>query len=176
MEKRKNPFRQPETSNGDDVVYYYNRSERLEKASSNANFAASLWGARKQGFIKTMMATNTLRYTFMMLVLFVLMGFLVDMILGSRDKAQLAGYNVQIKAMYFDGSTLVTITRSPRNVRTVPQVFSVLLTAGDETVAGTMLAGQDYFGAKLQSEAKPKWVAALVGNGEKQLELTVRVD
>jgi len=176
LEKRKNPFRQPETSTGDDVVYYYNRSERLEKASSNAQFAASLWGAKKQGFVKTMMATPTLRYMFMMMVLFVLMGFLVDMIIGSRDKAQLGGYNVQLKAMYFEGEILVTLKRSPRNARTAPQVFSILLTAGDETVSGTMLAGQDDFGAKLQSEIKPKWVAAIVGNGEKQLELSVRVD
>ncbi|MBU0935294.1 MAG: hypothetical protein KKI09_04200 [Spirochaetes bacterium] len=176
MNQEPNPFRQPETRDKDDVVYYYSRERRLDRAGPNAQFAASLWNTKKQGFLKTMMATRTLRYMFLMLVLFTMLGFAVDFLMKSRDKGNLAGYNVQMRAMYFEGNVIVTLQRIARNDKVLPVEFEVLLTAGDQTVSGTIPTLTDSFGARLASDGKPNWVAAIVGYEGKQIELAVRVD
>lgn len=178
MDTKDNPFRRPETREDgpDQVTYYYNRDRRLANATDNARFTVSKWDMKRPGLVKGLMATGSLRLLFLMLILFVLLGFLLDMIVGNRHKAQLAGYSVRLQAMYFEGEVYVHFSRQERNSRTVPSSFELLVSAGDEAVSGLLSAGSNDFRVKLPAAEKPAWVAALVRHGEQQLELAAKVD
>ncbi|HAP44198.1 MAG: hypothetical protein A2087_14190 [Spirochaetes bacterium GWD1_61_31] len=176
MTDTKSPFRVPETSGGDEVVYYYNREVRLAKASDNARFAASRWNVNKRGLIKNFLGSPSLRLLFLMLIFFVMLGFVLDIVISRRDRASLDGYRLRLKAFYFEHSLYVNLDRTAGNRQAPEAVFDLELTAGAETRSQQWLAGDDQFSIQLPLAEKPATVQILVSGAHQQVKLVAMVE
>jgi Flp pilus assembly protein TadB len=57
-----------ETRDKDQVIHYYNREKRLERASANAMFAIDRHQFKRPGIIKSLTATRSLSFLFFSLM------------------------------------------------------------------------------------------------------------
>ena len=61
-----------ETRDKNQVIHYYNRESRLERASANAMFAIDRHHYRRPGIIKSLTATRSLSFLFFSLIFMII--------------------------------------------------------------------------------------------------------
>jgi len=177
-----------ETRDKDQVVYYYNREKRLEKASANARFMVDHYGAKRPGIIRSLTATRSLRYLFFAVGFMAVALLVVNYVIGSRDTGSVAGYSLSAKAMWFEGYVYITVKKNPPKfgfiVRKGVVGAPIGIKAGDGLgfAVGTMQAGEDEIRLRFSSEARPPRIAVIASASrgsageEDTVELVARVE
>lgn len=100
-----------ETKDKNQIVYYYDRSKRLEKASPNARFMAEHYGGKRPGILRSLTATRSLRYLFYSVLFMSLAVLLVSYVQGSGNTGNIGGVRLSVTAMWFEGDVYVSIKR-----------------------------------------------------------------
>lgn len=100
-----------ETKDKNQVVYYYNRDKRMEKAGPNAQFMVDHYNGKRPGIFRSLTATRSLRYLFFAVVFMSVAVLVVSYIQGSRNSGTVAGVNLTASAMWFEGDVYVTVKR-----------------------------------------------------------------
>lgn len=100
-----------ETKDKGQVVYYYNREKRLQRASDNARFASDGRGTGRRGLVKSLTATRSLRFLFFGVLLMSLASLIVGYVDRERNTGSIAGYYLEAEAMWFEGYVYVTVAK-----------------------------------------------------------------
>lgn len=164
-----------ETKDKDQVIHYYSREKRLERASSNALFAISRHKHQRLGIIKSLTATRSLSYLFFSLVFMVVAVLVVNYIQGSRSSGSLAGNRFEVEAVWFEGHVYATVARSPGRRNAEPRGVDLLFSAGEDVQEGFLPVTDSAYRARLPAAVKPAWLAVIVSDGSGKTELAVRV-
>ncbi|PKL09594.1 MAG: hypothetical protein CVV51_03050 [Spirochaetae bacterium HGW-Spirochaetae-7] len=168
-----------ETRDKDQVVNYYNRERRLERASADARFMADHYGAKRPGIIRSLTATRSLRYLFFTVGFIIIALSVVSYAMGSRDRGTVAGISLSAKAMWFDGYVYITVKRAaPRfgaRKSSGEPGLPVDIRAGDGLTYATvvLLPGEDETRMRFTAEVKPARVAIVAGVTKDGTEATV---
>lgn len=164
-----------ETRDKDQIIHYYNRDKRLERASDNAMFAIDRHKFKRPGIIRSLTATRSLSFLFFSLVFMVIAALLVNYIQGSRNSGTLAGNRFEVEAVWFEGHVYATIARSPARRNAKPIGAELLLSAGGDVQEGLMQATDSEYRARIPANDKPAWLAVIVSSGQDKTELAARV-
>jgi hypothetical protein len=164
-----------ETRDKDQIIHYYNRERRLERASANAMFAIDRHKFKRLGIIKSLTATRSLSFLFFSLVFMVVAVLLVNYIQGSRNSGTIEGNRFEVEALWFEGNVYATISRSPARRNAPPIGANLLLSAGADVQEGFMQASDSEFRARIPSDLKPAWLAVIVTSETGKTELAARV-
>lgn len=155
-----------ETKDEGQVVYYYDRARRLERAGPNAQFAASLHDRKKPGFFSAMVATRSLRFMFFTVLLgFVAVG-VANLAMGERNSGQAAGVHLTASSLWFDGHVYLTLKRSKPMFSlsaSGKERKAVVVRAGDgnQSSVGVMQLADDELRLRFPAEIKPDAVAVI---------------
>ncbi len=164
-----------ETRDKDQIIHYYNRERRLERASANAMFAINRHHFKRPGIIKSLTATRSLSFLFFSLIFMVIAVLLVNYIQGSRNSGTLAGNRFEVEAIWFEGYVYATIARSPARRNAEPVGAGLLLSAGEEVQEGFLHITDTEYRARVAADIKPAWLAVIVTVGPGKTELAARV-
>lgn len=164
-----------ETRDKDQIINYYNRERRLERASANAMFAIERHHYRRPGIIKSLTATRSLSFLFFSLVFMVVAVLLVNYIQGTRNSGILAGNRFEVEAMWFEGYVYATIARSPARRNAEPIGVALLLSAGGDVHEGFLQATDSEYRARVPADIKPAWLAVIVTAESGKTELAAKV-
>jgi hypothetical protein len=164
-----------ETRDKDQIIHYYNREKRLERASANAIFAIDRHHYRRPGIIKSLTATRSLSFLFFSLMFMIVAVLLVNYIQGSRNSGTLDGNRFEVEAVWFEGYIYTTIVRSPARRSAQPIGADLLLSAGSDVQEGFLQASESEFRARVPSDIKPAWLAVIVSAESGQIELAAKV-
>lgn len=164
-----------ETRDKNQVIHYYNRESRLERASANAMFAIDRHHYRRPGIIKSLTATRSLSFLFFSLIFMIIAVLLVNYIQGSRNSGTLAGNRFEVEAVWFEGYVYATITRSPARRNAEAIGAELLLSAGEDVHEGFLQAIDSEYRARVPANIKPSWLAVIVTAGTGKTELAARV-
>ncbi len=175
-----------ETRDKNQVVYYYNREKRLERAGADARFMVDHHGAKRPGIIRSLTATRSLRYLFFSVGFMIVALSVVSYAIGSRDRGTVAGISLSAKAMWFDGYVYITVKRSAPGFgarrSTGGPGLAVDIKAGDGITyaTGVMQPGEDETRMRFAAELKPARVAVVAvatkDGAEDTVELVARVE
>jgi len=174
-----------ETKDKDQVVYYYDRAERMEKAGPYARFMADHYGAKRPGILRSLTATRPLKSLFYALIFMLVAVLVVGYVQGSRNTGTVAGARLVATAMWFDGHVYVTVKRKPPFLGREPGPQdrpAIEIAAGDGSAhaVSVLQAADDEARLRFKASGKPDAVAVLataaVGDGEARLELLVKVE
>ena len=164
-----------ETRDKDQVIHYYNREKRLQRASANALFAIDRHTHRRLGIIKSLTATRSLSFLFFSLVFMVVAVLLVNYIQGSRSSSNLKGYRFEAQAVWFEGYVYATISKTPARRSVEPLGADLLISAGEDVQEGFLPATESEYRARIPADIKPAWLAVIVTAGTSKAELAVKV-
>lgn len=164
-----------ETRDKDQIIRYYNRERRLERASANALFAINRHKYQRLGILKSLTATRSLSFLFFSLIFMVIAVLLVNYIQGSRNSGTLAGNRFEVEAVWFEGYIYATIARSPARRNAVPIGAALLLSAGEDVQEGFLQASDSEYRARVPADIKPAWLAVIVTADSEKTELAARV-
>jgi hypothetical protein len=164
-----------ETRDKNQIIHYYNREKRLERASANAMFAINRHKHQRLGIIKSLTATRSLSFLFFSLVFMLIAVLIVDYIQGSRSSGTLGGNRFEVQAVWFEGHVYATIARSPARRNAQPIGADLMLSAGGDVQEGFLPATDSEYRARLPAGDKPAWLAVIVSSGTGTTELAVRV-
>ena len=164
-----------ETRDKNQVIHYYNREKRLERASANARFAIDRHQYRRPGIIKSLTATRSLSFLFFSLIFMIIAVLLVSYIQGSRNSGVIAGNRFEVEAVWFEGHVYATITRSPARRNADPIGAELLLSAGEDVQEGFLQVSDSLYRARVPATIKPSWLAVIVTAEAGKTELAARV-
>jgi hypothetical protein len=164
-----------ETRDKDQVIHYYNREKRLERASANAMFVIDRHHFKRPGIIKSLTATRSLSFLFFSLMFMIVAVLLVNFVQGSRNSGTLEGNRFEVEAVWFEGFVYATIVRSPARRNAEPVGADLLLSAGGDVQEVFLQASENEFRARVPAEIKPAWLAVIVTVGTGKTELAARV-
>ena len=177
-----------ETKDKGQVVHYYNREKRLERASDTARFAAERQGAKRPGLLRSLTATRSLRFLFYAVLLMSLASVIVGFVERERDTGALAGCYLKAEAMWFEGQVYVSVARvSPWYARLgfgakapAPVAIGIAVGSGPGSAIGVLQAQDADIRLRFPSEDRPPLalVVATIGDGtiaDQRLELLARV-
>lgn len=175
-----------ETKDKGQVVYYYNRERRLEKAPEGTRFIVERQGSRRPGFFRALVATRALASLFFALVFMVVAVLVVGYVQGTRNEGSVAGNSITANAMWFEGHVYVTIKRSTSWLDRFKDAKSSMLEIrtgdGVEYSTGIMQARDEDIRLRFQAESRPPRIAIIAsvpGPGGENLdseELIVTVE
>ncbi|MBU0928000.1 MAG: hypothetical protein KKA67_09645 [Spirochaetes bacterium] len=177
-----------ETKDKGQVVYYYNRESRLEKASDNARFTVDHYGAKRPGLIRSLTATRSLRYLFFAVLFMAVAGLVVSYAQRSRSSGSVAGTTLSATAMWFEGYVYVSVKRSApwyaRAAKAAPgSVIEIKTGDGIGSTLGLLQSGEQELRLRFAAESKPprvavvaSAVAAAEAGGDAQAVLEVKVE
>jgi hypothetical protein len=164
-----------ETRDKDQVIHYYSREKRLERASANALFAIDRHHYRRPGIIKSLTATRSLSFLFFSLIFMIVAAFLVNYIQGSRNSGTIDGNRFEAEAVWFEGYIYATISRSPSRRNAQPIGAGLMLSAGGDVQEGFLQASESDYRARVPADVKPAWLAVIVSSTSGKIELAARV-
>ncbi len=154
-----------ETRDKDQVVFYYNREKRLERANADARFAMDRHGAKRPGLLRALTATRGLATLFFAMLFMVVAVFVVGFIQGSKNEGTVAGNSVIATAMWFEGHIYVTVKRSSSwldRIRTIkPAMLEIRAGDGLEYATGIMQVADDDIRLRFQAESSPPRIAVI---------------
>jgi len=166
-----------ETRDKDQVVFYYNRERRLERANADARFALDHHGAKRPGFMRALMATRGLATLFFAMLFMVVAVFVVGFIQGTKNEGSVAGNAVIATAMWFEGHVYVTVKRSSswldRIKATKPAMLEIRTGDGSGYSTGIMQVADNDIRLRFQAETRPARIAviaSLAGSGGEILD------
>lgn len=164
-----------ETRDKDQIIHYYSREKRLERASANAMFAIDRHHYRRPGIIKSLTATRSLSFLFFSLVFMVIAVLLVNYIQGSRNSGTIAGNRFEVEAVWFEGYVYATIARSPGRRNAQPIGADLLLSAGGDVQEAYLQATDSEYRTRVPADIRPAWLAVIVTAESGKTELAARV-
>jgi hypothetical protein len=164
-----------ETKDKNQIVHYYDRSKRLERASANAMFAIDRHQFKRPGIIRSLTATRSLSFLFFSLVFMVIAVLLVNYIQGSRNSGTLSGNRFEVEAVWFEGHVYATVSRSPARRNAPPIGAELLISAGEDVQTGFLQATDNEYRARIPADERPAWLAVIVSSGSGKTELAARV-
>lgn len=175
-----------ETRDKDQVVYYYNREKRLERAHADAKFAIDHHHSKRPGFMHALTATRGLASLFFAVLFMVVAVFVVGFIQGTRNEGRVAGNMITATAMWFEGHVYVTVKRSSSWLDRIkaanPAMLEIRTGDGLEYATGIMQVAEQDLRLRFQAESSPQHIAVLVsapgpgGEALETLELQVPVE
>ena len=159
-----------ETKDKGQVVYYYNRERRLDKAPAGARFIVDRQGSRRPGFLRALVATRALANLFFAMVFMVVAVLVVGYVQGTRNEGSVAGNSITTNAMWFEGHVYVTIKRSTswldRFKSTKPSMLEIRTGDEVEYSTGIMQATDEDVRLRFQAESRPSRIAVIVSAPE----------
>ncbi|MFH2115976.1 MAG: hypothetical protein ABIJ86_15855 [Spirochaetota bacterium] len=164
-----------ETRDKDQIIHYYNRERRLERASANAMFAIDRHHFKRPGIIKSLTATRSLSILFFSLIFMIVAVLLVNFIQGSRNSGTIAGNHFEVEAVWFEGFVYATIVRNPARRNAEPVSVDLLLSAGEDVQEGFLQASESEYRARVPADIKPAWLAVIVTAESGKTELAAKV-
>ncbi|MDX9957670.1 MAG: hypothetical protein AB7T74_06365 [Clostridia bacterium] len=164
-----------ETRDKDQIIHYYNREKRLERASANAMFAIDRHHYRRPGIIKSLTATRSLSFLFFSLLFMIVAAFLVNYIQGSRNSGTIDGNRFEVEAVWFEGYIYATIVRSSVRRNAQPIGVDLLLSAGGDVQEGFLQASDSEYRVRVPADAKPAWLAVIMSSESGRIELAAKV-
>jgi hypothetical protein len=95
-----------------EVVYYYNRERRLERASARVRELNKPGPPMRGGVIRVLTATRSLTVLFLTVVLLVIMSFIMSYRAPAMGGKTLGNNTIRASAAASEGSTFITITKT----------------------------------------------------------------
>ncbi len=175
-----------ETKDKDQVVFYYNRERRLERANADARFAMDRHGAKRPGLLRALTATRGLATLFFAMLFMIVAVFVVGLIQGTKNEGSVAGNAVTATAMWFEGHVYVTVKRSSswldRFKHVKPAMLEIRTGDGLTYATGIMQVAEDDTRLRFQAETRPPRIAVIAsvpgpgGESLDSVELIVPVE
>lgn len=154
-----------ETKDKGQVVFYYNREKRLQRASDNARFASDGRGTGRRGLLKSLTATRSLRFLFYGVLLMSLASLIVGYVDRERNTGSIAGYYLEAEAMWFEGYVYVTVAKvSPWYARLgkglgaappAPVAIGIVAGSGSGEASGVLQAREADLRLRYPAEERP---------------------
>jgi len=156
-----------ETKDKDQVVFYYNRERRLQRANPDAMFAVDHHGVKRPGIIRSLTATRSLRYLFFAMILIIVAVLVVGYAQGARNSGSVAGDSLTVAALWFDGHVYLTVKRTEpwyqRGRSSASDRSPLEIRAGDGSgfSTGILQAGDEELRLRFPAELKPRRIAVI---------------
>lgn len=170
-----------ETKDKGQVVHYYDRARRLERASDNARFISGYATSKKRGILRSLTATRSLRFLFFTTLLAVIAVLGASWLQKSRAQGEIAGSRVSAKAMWYEGAVYLTVKRAGGEKPPYPALFVRAGVSSTLAEAGFGPAESE-LRIRFAVDSKPGSVNAALeapsgsGNAGERLVLVVPVD
>jgi len=100
-----------ETRDKDQIVYYYDRNRRLEKASPNARYISEYASTGRRGVFRSLLSNRSIVFMFLAVLLAMAALFGGTWVQSSRASGTIGGNKLSVKAMWFEGYVYVTVKR-----------------------------------------------------------------
>ncbi|MDX9897936.1 MAG: hypothetical protein RBT62_03385 [Spirochaetia bacterium] len=175
-----------ETKDKNQIVYYYNREKRMEKAGPNARFMVDHYNGKRPGIFRSLTATRSLRYLFFAVVFMTIAVLVVSYIQGSRNTGTVGGVNLSVSAMWFEGDVYVSIKRrSPwymvfTSSAATTSAIEIRTGDGNSSSLGYMQASDQEIKLRFEAGIKPERIAVLASiekeGKTESVELVSRVE
>jgi hypothetical protein len=117
-----------------ELVFYYSRARRLERASPAVRALNEASPQRRPGIFKTLTATKPLAFLFISVVLAVVV-FSLSAFLGRDKTPALGGNTLSVSALRFEGSTYIVLKKSAAPAA-YTGVVDMAISAAGKTGAG----------------------------------------
>jgi hypothetical protein len=140
---------------GEDIVFYYSRDKRLEKAPESVR---SLYrdGPKKKGFIRSLTATRPLAILFGSILVISAFIIVLSIFGGAENSWMLGGNRVSVSAMKFQGETYLVLNKAVRdkNVYTglVDLAVAPEVPKGQEDTSYPVFRNRIFFSLKEEEE------------------------
>ena len=172
----------PETVREEELVFYYNRAERLERAGENVRrYYDGTAPKPPKGLFKALVHTKQSRVMLFAVVLSVLVVLAVAFLTGKTDSQSADGVRFSLSAFSFEDSVYVSVKLSPektaasdgtvfKNIvffaldndkKTLISQKIALIYDGNETYCRTIFADYDIVYVQADIEAEDKQVMLL---------------
>jgi hypothetical protein len=152
-----------ETRDKDQVVYYYDRSRRLEKASPNARFISEFAGSGRRGVIRSMISNRSLVFMFAAVLLALAALFGGNWVQSSRASGTIGGSRLSVKAMWFEGYVYVTVKRGTPGPDSPLKAISIRAELDSQVAEGILQAVDAEYRFRLPAAGKTGTVSVVAG-------------
>jgi hypothetical protein len=99
-------------SNKDEpIVYRYSRDRRIERADPSVRWLASQYGSKGPGLFRRLTETRSSRLMLVAIGIIAVAFYLAPFFSGPRSAGKLGNERYSVKAVYFEGRTLVILSR-----------------------------------------------------------------
>jgi hypothetical protein len=95
-----------------ELVFYYSRARRLERASQAVRELNDATPARRPSLFGTLTATKPLAFLFISMVTIIVAFFVISSVSSRDDRSSLGGNFLSFSAMRFEGSSYVVIKKT----------------------------------------------------------------
>jgi hypothetical protein len=170
-----------ETKDKGQVVYYYDRASRMEKAGPGARFINERYGAKRPGILRSLTATRSLRYLFFSLIFMLVAVMVVGYVQGTRNSGSVAGNSLSVAALWFEGHVYVTVKRTAPWFGPRPKAHdraAVEIRTGDGAgyALGVLQSGDEEQRLRFPAETKPARIVVVASAGDDAVELVAKVE
>jgi hypothetical protein len=112
--KPPSPPPEPESFSEPDreVVFYYSRSRRLERASPAVQALNEGGTSRRPSFIGSLTATKPLAILFFTLMVVMAFGLILSFLSGDTGRVRIGGAAVAVNAFFFEGNTILVLKKT----------------------------------------------------------------
>jgi hypothetical protein len=171
-----------------ELVYYYSRARRLERASPAVRELNEPAPARRPSLFGTLTATKPLTFLFMSIVIIVIGIFITSHFSSRNDRSTLGGNALTLSAMRFEGSSYIVIKKKALEKTAaytgiVDIAVSVYVKSGEEAPGKLPLANRSiYFSPETEEEYRltvpfeAQELLFLMRAGEEYLSLRVKTE
>lgn len=133
-----------------ELVFYYSRARRLERASQAVRELNDTTPVKPLGLFRTLTATKPLTFLFMSIVTVIIIFFAASSFSGRDDRPVLGGNSLALSAVRFEGSTYLVIKKTVLEkteayTGIVDMAVSVYVKAGEEYPGELPLTNRSVF-------------------------------
>lgn len=142
---------QQETKENGELRFYYNREERLKKASSLAQYTNSLYTRKKPGLFASMTATGPLKFLFFSIIVLALLIFGYELYQKSEKSVTIQGIKFSAKAMRFEHDLYITVHREATYASDLQKQVYIKVQYSERQAESTFPPGEVETGIKLEN-------------------------
>jgi hypothetical protein len=102
----------PEAEPDREVVFYYSRRRRLERASPAVRALNEGGPGQRPSLIGSLTATKPLAILFFTIVIFMIFGFILSMLSGRDDRLRIGGNEITVTAVLYEANTILALKKT----------------------------------------------------------------
>ncbi len=155
-----------ETRDKDQIVHYYDRNRRLEKASPNARFISEYAVSKRRGIIRSMISNRSMVFMFVAVVLAMAALFGGNYFHNSRASGTIGGNRLSVKAMWFEGYAYVTVKRGANRPESPLKTITIRAELDSVIAEGVMQMVDAEYRFRMPAPKKTGSVSVVAGLAE----------
>jgi len=163
-----------ETKDKDQIVYYYDRNRRLQKASPNARFISEYASSGRRGLVRSLISNKSLVFMFLAVLLAMAALFGGSWVQSSRASGTIGDNRLSVQAMWFEGYVYVTVKREEGKGESSRRTIFISAGLDSEKVEGVLQVVDAEYRFRIPSLEKAGTVSVAAGlAGEVDTSITM---